>query len=165
MSSSSEKNATTRRGFYGVAINLLGAAMAAVVAIPAATYLLLKPKSSGEGDLIEIADLKELRVGMPSEVTYFRTRDDGWKRSREKTTAWVVKTDNKSAVAFSPSCPHLGCAYHWQQDANSFICPCHASAFTVDGTVIEGPAARPLDRFISKIEDGKLLIGSQITKG
>ncbi len=146
--------------------------MTAVVAAPAAAYLLLKPKSTGVNDLVEVADLADLPVNMPREVVYYRTRVDGWKRSREKATAWVVKTDEQKAIAFSPTCPHLGCIYHWEdertdgsgQPAQSFVCPCHASSFSAKGEVLGGPAPRPLDRYITKIEGSKLLVGSQIEK-
>lgn len=48
-------------------------------------------------------------------------------------------------VIFSPICPHLGCAYQYNADANKFQCPCHGSQFDHDGTHIAGPAARGLD--------------------
>jgi menaquinol-cytochrome c reductase iron-sulfur subunit len=162
----------SRRAFYGTLIQLLGGAIAAIVAAPAAAYLLLKPKSSGEDSLVEVADLADLPMGTPQEVVYFRTRVDGWKRSREKATAWVVKTTEEKAVAFSPTCPHLGCIYHWEaersgaegESSQSFVCPCHASSFSAQGEVLGGPAPRPLDRYVTRIEGGKLLVGSQIEK-
>jgi menaquinol-cytochrome c reductase iron-sulfur subunit len=156
---------------------MLGAAMAAVVAVPAAAYLLLKPKSSSGDNLVEVADLADLPTGTPQEVVYYRTRIDGWKRSREKATAWVVKTAEEKAIAFSPTCPHLGCIYHWEaergegdpsdsqgQPTSAFVCPCHASSFSAQGEVLGGPAPRPLDRYVTRIEGGKLLVGSQIEK-
>ncbi len=163
---------TSRRTFHRTMIQLFGGLISAVIAAPAAAYLLLKPKSSSGEDLVEIANLAELPAGKPQEVVYYRTRVDGWKRSREKATAWVVKTTEQQAVAFHPSCPHLGCAYHWEaekadaqgQVSEAFVCPCHASSFTKDGSVIGGPAPRPLDRYVSKVEGGKLLVGSDIQK-
>ena len=154
----------TRRSFYAALVHLLGAAAAAVIAAPAAAYLLLRPKSPGAGAMVEIANLAELEVGVPQEVVYYRTRVDGWKATKEKTTTWVVKNGPQSAVAFSPQCPHLGCIYHWEDDLGSFKCPCHASAFGVDGKVLAGPAPRPLDRYVSRVEGGKLLIGLQVKR-
>lgn len=145
-------------------IHLLGAAMTAVIAAPAALYLFLKPKSSGGEDLVEIADLAELTEGVPREVVYYRTRIDGWKRSREKATTWVVKTGQSSAVAFNPQCPHLGCIYHWEDEGEAFLCPCHASSFARDGKVVAGPAPRPLDRYVTRVEGGKLLVSSRTVK-
>ena len=154
----------TRRSFYATLIHLLGAAAAAVIAVPAAAYLLFKPKSPGAGAMVEIANLADLEPGVPQEVVYYRTRVDGWKATKEKTTTWVVKNGPQSAVAFSPQCPHLGCIYHWEDDLGAFKCPCHASAFGLDGSVLAGPAPRPLDRYVSRVEGGKLLIGLQVKR-
>lgn len=155
---------TTRRGFYAVLINLFGGLIAAMIAIPAAAYLMIKPKSSGGDDMIEIADVASLDVGQPKEVVYFRKRVDGWKVTKEKTTAWVVKNAGGDVVAFDPACTHLACAYHWESTQKEFLCPCHTSVFSVDGKVVSGPAPRPLDRYVSKIEGGKLLISPDIQK-
>lgn len=154
----------TRRSFYAVFIQLLGAAAAAVIAVPAAAYLLFKPKSPGAGTMVEIANLADLETDVPQEIVYTRTRVDGWKTTKEKTTAWVVKNGPQSAVAFSPQCPHLGCIYHWEEDQKDFKCPCHASVFGLDGKVLDGPAPRPLDRYVSRVEGGKLLVGLQVIR-
>jgi len=154
----------TRRTFYVALVNLLGAAAAAVIAIPAAVYLLFRPKSPGAGTMVEVANLADLENGVPQEVVYTRTRVDGWKATKEKTTTWVVKNGPQSAVAFSPQCPHLGCIYHWEDESGAFRCPCHASAFGLDGKVLAGPAPRPLDRYDSRVEGGKLLIGMQVKR-
>lgn len=148
----------TRRSFYGLFINLLGTAITAIVAVPAAAYLLIKPKSSTPDDLVEIADANALPIGRPQEVLFTRTRVDGWKRVQEKTSAWLVKTEAGQVTAFAPTCTHLGCAYHWEGDAKSFLCPCHDSVFDLSGKVLSGPAPRPLDRLIVEIENGKVLV-------
>ena len=164
-----EEQVPSRRSFHLTMIRLLGGLIGAVVAAPAAVYLLLKPKSDTGENLVEIASLSEIPAGKPQEVVYYRTRVDGWKRIREKTTAWVVKNSNEDAVAFHPACPHLGCAYHWDGEGgegagDAFVCPCHASSFSKDGAVLGGPAPRPLDRYVSKVEGGKLLVSSEIKK-
>jgi Rieske Fe-S protein len=48
-------------------------------------------------------------------------------------------------VIFSPICPHLGCYYNWNDAQNRFMCPCHGSQYTFDGTHVAGPAPRGLD--------------------
>lgn len=60
--------------------------------------------------------------------------------------AWVTQTE-QGALALYNVCPHLGCLYGWQEVANRFECPCHGSKYQKDGTYIEGPAPRSLDRF------------------
>lgn len=139
--------------------------IAAAVAIPAAAYLLIRPKGSENNGLSEVADLSQLKIGKPEEVLYDRKRVDGWRKVTEKASTWLVRTDDHSVIAFNPACTHLGCGYHWDAPANHFICPCHASAFSIDGKVLAGPAARPLDRYVTKVEGGKILIGSQVDQG
>ena len=151
----------TRRVFYARATNALGAIIGAALALPAAAYLLIKPKSQDTGEFIEVAELNQLIVGQPEEVVYHRTRVDGWKKTDEKATTWVVRTNEQTAIAFSPACTHLGCAYHWEDEAQNFLCPCHTSVFGADGSVLRGPAPRPLDRFVTKIAGNRLLISSK----
>lgn len=156
---------STRRSFYSVAINLLGAGIAALMAAPAAAYLFLKGGSQASGDWTDAVSLADLKVGSPEEVLYSRKRVDGWKRIVEKTNAWLVRTDEKTVVAYNPSCPHLGCAYHWEESSNGFLCPCHESVFDMSGKVIAGPAPKPLVRLETKVENGRVLIGSQAQQG
>jgi len=92
-------------------------------------------------------------------MTFRRNRVDGWKVTSEKATAWVVKQAGNSIVAFGPQCTHLGCAYHWDEGKNEFICPCHNSLFSIDGKVMGGPARRPLDRYETRVDGRKLLVG------
>jgi menaquinol-cytochrome c reductase iron-sulfur subunit len=155
---------STRRTFYSAAIAGLGGLMTAALAAPAAAYLLFKPRSQKQADFVPAADLSQLTVNKPEEVVFHRTRVDGWRVLSEKSTAWVVRKDEDHVVAFTPQCTHLGCAYHWDEKENNFLCPCHTSTFAIDGKVLSGPAPRPLDRYVTRIEQGKLLIGTEIQK-
>jgi menaquinol-cytochrome c reductase iron-sulfur subunit len=96
---------------------------------------------------------------MPTEVVFRRNRVDGWRVTSEKSTAWVVKLSDQDVVAYVPQCTHLGCVYHWEQNRTKFVCPCHNSIFSIDGKVEGGPAPRPLDRYETKLEGRKLLLG------
>jgi menaquinol-cytochrome c reductase iron-sulfur subunit len=159
-----DNQVTTRRTFYGVVINGLMGLITAAIAVPAVAYLFLKPKSGGKTSFVDAADVTQLKIGKPEEVTYRRTRVDGWRVMNEKTTAWVVKTGEDKVVAFAPGCTHLACAYHYEAASNQFVCPCHASTFAIDGKVTGGPAPRPLDRFVTRVDGNKLLISSQIER-
>lgn len=46
----------------------------------------------------------------------------------------------------SPRCSHLGCPLHWNPAETSWDCTCHGSRFGPDGSVLDGPAVRPLRR-------------------
>jgi menaquinol-cytochrome c reductase iron-sulfur subunit len=152
----------TRRNFYVGAIYGLGAAIAAALGLPAAIYLLFPPKVRVASQWVEIGDVTSLAPDSPTEMTFRSNRVDGWKVTSEKTTAWVVKQADNSVVAFGPQCTHLGCAYHWDEGKTEFICPCHNSLFSIDGKVTAGPAPRPLDRYETRIDGKKLLIGRLI---
>ena len=133
--------------------------ISAALAIPAAIYLLLPPRARKQSEWVEAGDLSHMKAGLPEEVVFRRNRKDGWKITSEKTSAWLVKTGDNSAVAFSPQCTHLGCAYHWDEQNKNFLCPCHTSTFALDGQVTAGPAPRPLDRYEVKVDGSKILIG------
>jgi menaquinol-cytochrome c reductase iron-sulfur subunit len=154
----------TRRSFYRALIASLGSVIGIAMAVPTALYLLVAGKSKPKGNFSEAAHLTQLQIGKPQEVTFVRTRVDGWRSFQEKVIAWVVRTDEKHVVAYSPQCTHLGCAYHWEAQDNQFVCPCHESRFSIDGKVLAGPASRPLDRYPVRVENSKLLIGSEIRR-
>lgn len=156
----SEHQESTRRGFYVSAIYALGAVISAAMAIPAALYLLIPPSAKKKEDWAEIGDLSKLTKGVPEEVVFRRQRQDGWKLVSEKTSAWVLRTGDREVVAYTPLCTHLGCAYHWDDHNKNFLCPCHTSTFGLDGKVLTGPAPRPLDRYLVKIEGDRLMVGS-----
>jgi menaquinol-cytochrome c reductase iron-sulfur subunit len=149
----------TRRAFYIGFINGAMGLIGAALAVPAAIYLFFPPKLPKEAEWVDTADLSTIPTGTPTEIAFERKRVDGWKVTTEKATAWVVKKPDSEVVAFTPQCTHLGCAYHWDDPSHTFICPCHSSVFSIDGKVLGGPAPRPLDRYMTKIDAGKLEIG------
>ncbi len=58
----------------------------------------------------------------------------------------VFRDDSGQLHAVSLRCTHLGCLLRFNAAERSWDCPCHGSRFSVDGTVLEGPAVHPLDR-------------------
>ena len=75
---------------------------------------------------------------------------------------WLSNTEN-GVLALHKVCTHLGCLYNWVATTFRFECPCHGSKFEIDGTYIEGPAPRDLDRFVVTAldADGKELAKSE----
>ncbi len=61
--------------------------------------------------------------------------------------------------AVSAICTHLGCITQWKQELDLIACPCHGSRFHKDGTLVNGPAPRPLPHYaIRLMPDGTLLV-------
>jgi menaquinol-cytochrome c reductase iron-sulfur subunit len=150
----------TRRAFYVGFINGVMGLISLALAVPAAIYLFFPPKPRNEGDWVQTTDISSIPQGEPTEISFERKRVDGWKVTTEKATAWVVRgTSPPDVVAYTPQCTHLGCAYHWDDSSHTFLCPCHTSVFSIDGKVVSGPAPRPLDRYMTRVANGKLEIG------
>jgi menaquinol-cytochrome c reductase iron-sulfur subunit len=88
-----------------------------------------------------------------------------------KTTVYVRKYDpsrdtdklKQPYVVVSTRCAHAGCPVRYVQAAQRFICPCHGGVYGFDGTVDGGPPVRPLDRFDSKVENGRVLVGRRFS--
>ena len=58
----------------------------------------------------------------------------------------VYRHEDGTLHAVSLRCTHMGCLVRFNAAERSWDCPCHGSRFGVDGSVLEGPAVRPLDR-------------------
>ncbi|NJO40672.1 MAG: ubiquinol-cytochrome c reductase iron-sulfur subunit [Cyanobacteria bacterium CRU_2_1] len=74
----------------------------------------------------------------------------------------VVRNPNdpQAIVAVNPTCTHAGCTVEWQADQQAFACPCHGSRFAADGTVLQGPASRPLSTYDAKLDGETVLVKS-----
>lgn len=66
-------------------------------------------------------------------------------RWKSKYGIWIVRLEDR-IVALSTICTHLGCTPNWLAGEQKFKCPCHGSAFRINGVNYEGPAPRPLER-------------------
>lgn len=58
----------------------------------------------------------------------------------------VYRDQDGQLHAVSMRCTHLGCLVRFNAAERSWDCPCHGSRFDVDGSVLEGPATKPLPR-------------------
>jgi glycine/D-amino acid oxidase-like deaminating enzyme/nitrite reductase/ring-hydroxylating ferredoxin subunit len=56
----------------------------------------------------------------------------------------VYRDDAGGLHAVSARCTHLGCIVHFNDAERAWECPCHGSRFAPDGSVIQGPANKPL---------------------
>jgi menaquinol-cytochrome c reductase iron-sulfur subunit len=95
--------------------------------------------------------------GIPRPFAVVSDVTDAWTHAPARKIGSIFLTrasnDPNSVVAFSTTCPHLGCAVEFDQDDNQFKCPCHASGFAKDGQKLFGPSRRGLDSLPVKFED------------
>lgn len=57
----------------------------------------------------------------------------------------VSRSAQGTLTCLSAVCTHLGCIVGWNPAASTWDCPCHGSRFRADGSVIHGPASKPLE--------------------
>jgi len=85
---------------------------------------------------------------------------------------WIVRRTDQGRdriFVLRAACTHLGCTTQWDPSLRQFVCPCHGSAFALDGSRLRGPATRALDRCAVRltsegfveIAPGRLLQGQQ----
>jgi quinol---cytochrome c reductase iron-sulfur subunit, bacillus type len=144
-----------RRGFLA-ALAAAGVAVVAAVAGVPLVAALLSPLRGREEDLgfVPVARLDALPEGRPVRASVVAARRDAWSRQPPMAlgTVWLVRR-GEAVDAFSAVCPHLGCGV--ESAAEGFACPCHGSAFAIDGTVRAGPAPRGLDPLEVRITQGE----------
>jgi menaquinol-cytochrome c reductase iron-sulfur subunit len=78
----------------------------------------------------------------------------------------VDKAPGKSEqpyVAISTRCAHLGCPVRYIQASAKFVCPCHGGVYDSQGKVEGGPPVRPLDRFETRVENGRVQVGQRFS--
>ena len=135
----------TRKNF----INLIWAGAGALAAAELSFVGLrfLSPRSStGEfGGEFNLGDYNQYPAGSVTPI--------------EKGRFYLVRLQDGGFLAIYRRCTHLGCAVPYDPASAQFTCPCHGSAFTMEGDVLNPPAPRPLDLFkLSFNEVGEIVV-------
>ena len=148
----------SRRRFLELVVGLFTSLIGIAVAVPFLGSIVGSSYRARKELYAKAASLAGLPTGRPIDVAYEETAADGFLRSRSVRHVWVIKRSETEATVFSPVCPHLGCRYDWDARDSLFKCPCHASVFRMDGTVVSGPAPRPLDALPVEIRQDALYV-------
>lgn len=141
-----DQGPVTRRDFLKVvwgAAGLVAVAQAGGVALS-----FLSPRAA-EGEFGSIFEIGQVDDFPPGSVTPFNAG-----------RFYLIRMEDGGFLALYRKCTHLGCAVPWDQAQGKFVCPCHASAFEMNGQVINPPAPRPLDRFPVTIEGGVVRVNT-----
>ncbi len=137
---SDAEDEVTRREFarYLVA----GAGVMAAGNLGLAIWTQLRTINTGEPRAI--VALADVPVG---ETHLFRypTEDD---------PAILLRVDERTVMAFSQKCTHLGCVVFFEPEEQRWHCPCHEGNFDArTGAVRSGPPTRPLGRIDVELRD------------
>lgn len=117
--------------------------------------LLGKKKSKGKP--IRVATIDQLpQDGTPVRVPIVADLVDAWNREPNQPIGAVyLRKDGDRVVALNAICPHAGCFVGYAADRHAFQCPCHTSAFELDGDrVLPSPSPRDLDKL--DVDEAKL---------
>ena len=80
-----------------------------------------------------------------TELTDINLEEGGIIRHRGKR-AGAFKDNNGKLFLVDATCTHLGCELMYNDAEHTYDCPCHGSRFRHDGSIIEGPATKPLKK-------------------
>jgi menaquinol-cytochrome c reductase iron-sulfur subunit len=93
--------------------------------------------------------------GRPQIFTVYDDAVDAWNKFANQPVGRVFlrRLPDGSVTAFNMRCPHLGCAVDYRPAQNDYLCPCHMSAFALDGQKKNEIPPRDLDSLDVKVKD------------
>lgn len=108
--------------------------------------------AAGGWPIVRFITWQELRVRMVDFAVHEQ------RPFQTKEGAILVPKDG-SLQALSNRCTHLGCSVEYEQTSNELICPCHKSAYDLQGNRLRGPARSDLPALQTvKLESGALQV-------
>ncbi|MBI3153462.1 MAG: ubiquinol-cytochrome c reductase iron-sulfur subunit [Chloroflexi bacterium] len=154
-----KNNDLNRRDFIKMTAAAIGGLIGTVIGIPSVAYLLSPSlRAEEDADSIALGPLENYPIGVPTRFDFTRTKVNGWERTATNYGLFVFRKSESEVRVFSDICTHLACRVNWHPDIQHYISPCHDGHFDITGKNISGPPPRPLDEFITKIEDGNLFV-------
>jgi Rieske Fe-S protein len=131
------------------------------VAVPIARFVVAPAQhGAGGGHWIPTVPLESLREGEAKRVALVADHRDAWslEKSVELGAVWLVRKGT-SVLAWSVTCPHLGCSVDRASTGKGFYCACHDSSFDPSGKRESGPSPRDLDSLETRVEkDGTVAV-------
>lgn len=158
-----EGESYTRRNAFMVSSQLLAGVAGAAVVLPTVAFALAPVFTQVEERWEAVGTTDDFVADTYRQVVFTETPGIG---QAGKTTAYVRQGSTKyegespdEYIAISSRCAHLGCPVRFVQAARNFICPCHGGVYDFEGKRIGGPPPRPLDRFQTRVRDGRVELG------
>lgn len=132
-----------RRGFLTKAAAIAFGSVLAVVPLASAVAVFISPLWRKQvGSEVRVALLDQVPDnGEPVGFPVITDRVDAWNRypaQRVGAVYLIRKPGEETPVAFTATCPHAGCFIGYTPGQDHFQCPCHTSAFNLDGSRVNG---------------------------
>jgi Rieske Fe-S protein len=165
-----EGETVTRRRFMTGTVHVAGAVAVSAIALPSLGFAL--------GPIFEEKEVEWQPIGETGEFlndTYIPkviTETEGigtvgqttvYVRARNDEIDTEAKDEYNEFIAISNRCMHLGCPVRFVPASERFICPCHGGVYDFRGGVAGGPPVRPLDRFYTRVRNGRVEIGPRFS--
>jgi menaquinol-cytochrome c reductase iron-sulfur subunit len=154
-----------RRRFLSVCTAGLIALMSGLIFAPVAAFvgspLRRRSANPAGGDFSDAGAIDAIPSATWTLLPIEIVRQDGWDKTKQSRSVWVFVSRTAPGIdvkVLSPICPHLGCPTAWLAAKSEFLCPCHGSIFSKDGSFLSGPSPRGLDSLESQIRDGHLWV-------
>jgi len=165
-----EGETVTRRRFMTATAHGAGAVAASAFLLPALGFAMGPIFEESEQPWQDVIGLDELAddTYIPKTITLVTGVGQAGKstvylRKRNADVDTEPSDQYNQIVALSTRCMHLGCPVRYVSAAERFICPCHGGVYDFVGRVDGGPPVRPLDRFYTRVRNGRVEIGKRFS--
>ena len=182
-----EEPTYTRSRFLEGSTLGLGALIGGVVTVPVVGFAVAPAFVGQDYEDIDLGSLENFPQGEWIVATFVSKKREGDVSTRTvfvRSNGFV--NDAPSFTIISNRCTHMGCPTQPggllqepstidtesgpviltpSQSLSGFACPCHASAFDIEGNRTAGPAVRALDRYRFKIVNGRLVLSDPYSVG
>ena len=156
--SKSKDEQVSRRDFMKTAIAAIGGIIGAAIGLPVIPYIIGPAQQNEDEGWIQLGSISKVEMNVPTLFKMTLETQTGWVSSEEEFSVYVLTENGQDYSVMSNVCTHLGCRVRWIPEEGEFFCPCHNAVFAKDGSVVDGPPPRPLDKFDYKVEDGVIFV-------
>lgn len=109
-----------------------------------------KYRITGEDILVKLSDEKNTPLKKINGAIFLDDED------------MLIRTSQTQFIAVNLICRHKGCTVEY--NGEKFVCPCHGSQYSADGTVIHGPALKNLRTYETVYDKDKGTILVKMSK-
>lgn len=168
-----------RRDFFGLAALILGGIVSLAPLcfglVAFVTPIFRKRKlpelyseqgqGGGKEGYLRVTSLNALAVGgVPQRFPVIDNQIDAWNFTPEQPVGavYIERVGAQDVRVFNATCPHAGCSVAC--NGTAYHCPCHNSAFNLDGTKRvsqsgrENPSPRDMDSLAFEVRDGEIWV-------